>query len=244
MTECLVGTAGWTVPNAVADRFPREGNSLQRYAALFRCAEINSTFHRPHRPATFARWADSVGPDFRFSAKLPKTITHQHKLAGCEPLVDEFLAQVAGLGDHLAVLLVQLPPSLAFEPARDGAFFTALKSRTRLALVCEPRHASWFEEEPDALLRELEVARVAADPAKVEAAARSGGWRGLGYYRLHGSPVPYRSSYADGRIEAYAEAIRAEPGPVWCIFDNTASGAAAGDALALTKQLGSASGAP
>lgn len=81
----------------------------------------------------------------------------------------------------------------------------------------------------------LKVARVAADPAICDDAGVPGGWRGLSYWRLHGSPVMYRSSYLD-RIPAYAERLRREVKdrrPVWCIFDNTASSAGAGDALAL-----------
>lgn len=232
-----VGTAGWAIPLAVADRFPAEGSGLTRYAARFACAEINSTFHRPHRPATFERWAASVPPDFRFSAKLPKTITHAQKLAGCEDLLDAFLASLVGLGDKLAVLLVQLPPSLAFDADRDARFFDALARRTPVPLACEPRHPSWFEPAVDDFLVARQVARVAADPARVEAAACPGGWRGLAYFRLHGSPVPYRSSYDDGRLPDWAGAIAGAGAPAWCIFDNTASGAAAGDALALQELL-------
>ena len=176
-------------------------------------------------------------PDgFRFSAKLPKTITQELRLVGCEEALARFLAEVAPLGDKLAILLVQLPPSLAFDGAAAARFFGTLRDRTPLELACEPRHVSWFEDEADALLERLRIARVAADPAKVEDAAAPGGWRGLDYYRLHGSPVVYRSSYDDGRLEAYAAAIeqaRAQGGDVWCIFDNTASSAATGDALKL-----------
>jgi uncharacterized protein YecE (DUF72 family) len=78
---------------------------------------------------------------------------------------------------------------------------------------------------------------VAADPARVPAAAEPGGWRGLSYFRLHGSPAMYRSSYRDGRLEGYASAVAAAPEPAWCIFDNTASSQATGDALALMALL-------
>ncbi len=62
---------------------------------------------------------------------------------------------------------------------------------------------------------------------------------GLIYIRLHGSPAKYRSSYADGRLETIAAQLEAS-GDVsaWCIFDNTASGAAAADALKLSSLLG------
>ena len=240
MARINIGTAGWTVPGDVADRFPAEGSALERYAARFPVAEINSSFHRPHRRATWERWRDSVPPQFRFSVKLPKTITHQRKLVDCGEELGEFLGQVAALGDKLAVLLVQLPPKLGFDQAVAGAFLRDLVARTSADVACEPRHPAWFTAGAGALLEQLNVARVAADPAICEAAARPGGRRGLSYWRLHGSPMIYRSSYRD-RIPNYAallEADAASGASVWCIFDNTASSAAAGDALALMDAIG------
>jgi uncharacterized protein YecE (DUF72 family) len=232
-----IGTADWTIPARSAAAFPAEGSSLQRYCARFGCAEINSSFHRSHRPETWRRWAEAVPADFRFSAKLPKEITHKRRLVDCSAPLAEALREMAGLGDKLGILLVQLPPSLAFEPAVAEGFFAGLRALWDGGAACEPRHPSWFEGEADAILERLRVARVAADPATVAAAAGPGGWRGLAYYRLHGSPAVYRSSYDDGRLEAYAARIAAEPGPAWCIFDNTASGAATGDALELQARL-------
>ncbi|HEX6376010.1 MAG TPA: DUF72 domain-containing protein [Allosphingosinicella sp.] len=234
-----IGTAGWAIPAAAAHRFPREGSCLERYAARFGCAEINSSFHRAHRPDTWRRWADNVPDDFRFSAKLPKEITHRRRLAdGSEPLAAT-LAEMAGLGAKLQVLLVQLPPGLAFDAAVARTFFAELRDRWDRDIACEPRHPSWCDDAADGLLADLRVARVAADPARMPPAADPGGWRGLTYYRLHGSPVQYRSSYDDGRLEAYAARIAAAAGPVWCIFDNTASAAATADALKLKALLAS-----
>ena len=173
-------------------------------------------------------------PDFRFSVKLPKSITHQAKLADCGGLLGEFLDQAHALGDKLAVLLVQLPPKLELDRAVASAFFKELKQRSAARLACEPRNASWFTAEADALLAELKIARVAADPAICEAAALPGGWRGFSYWRLHGSPIIYRSSYAD-RIDGLAGKLDGED--VWCIFDNTASSAATANALALGAAL-------
>lgn len=232
-----IGTAGWTIPTRDSADFPGEGSSLERYGARLGCAEINSSFHRSHRPDTWRRWAEAVPAGFRFSAKLPKEITHKRRLADCSEPLAAALGEMAALGERLDVLLVQLPPSLAFEPAVAGAFLDALRARWDRHIACEPRHPSWFEGEADALLESLRVARVAADPARVPAAAEPGGWRGLAYYRLHGSPAVYRSSYDDGRLEGYAARIAAETGPVWCIFDNTASGAATRDALKLKGLL-------
>jgi uncharacterized protein YecE (DUF72 family) len=242
--RAVIGTAGWSIPTVVAEAFPAEGTSLQRYGARFAGAEINSSFHRSHRAATWARWAESVPEDFRFSAKLPKTITHQKKLVECEDLVAAFVEEVAGLGAKLEIVLVQLPPKLAFDPAVARAFFTDLRGRTGALIACEPRNASWFEADADSLLVELEVARVAADPAIVPTAAVPGGWRGLDYWRLHGSPVMYRSEYGADRLDAYRAALaEAEVAGrrAWCMFDNTASSAATADALHLMSALGATS---
>jgi len=236
----IIGTAGWSIPREQAGLFPAEGTSLERYTARFRGAEINSSFHRSHRASTWQRWAESVDDDFRFSAKLPKTVTHQKKLVECADLVSTFLDEVAPLGEKLSVLLVQLPPKLAFEAGVAEAFFADLRARSGKLIACEPRHPSWFEAEADALLAGLEVARVAADPAVVPAAATPGGWRGLDYWRLHGSPVMYRSAYGAERLEVYAQAMaeaRTAERPAWCMFDNTASSAATADALWLAERL-------
>jgi uncharacterized protein YecE (DUF72 family) len=233
-----IGTAGWSIPRTDSHLFPSEGSALQRYAARFHVAEINSSFHRPHRLDTWRRWKDDTPEDFRFSVKLPKTITHQAKLAACEGAVNEFLTQVEALGPKLAVLLVQLPPSLAFDAAVANGFFSNLVRRTSAAIACEPRHASWFDPQADDLLSSLGIARVAADPALSEAAARPGGSPWLAYWRLHGSPVIYRSSYAD-RIATYADLLQSSAAgrETWCIFDNTASSAATLDALNLRQRL-------
>ena len=242
--EARIGTAGWSVPAKDAAGFPEEGTSLERYASRFNCAEINSSFHRSHRPSTYERWADAVPDDFCFSVKLAKTITHQQKLVGVDGLVETFFQEISGLGAKAAIILIQLPPSLAFEQAVAEPFFDRLRRSTEAGLVCEPRHASWFEEGAETLLAERQVARVAADPAKVEPAVHPGGWRGLSYYRLHGSPVPYRSSYEPDRLQAYAGAMKPdleEGRDMWCIFDNTASSAALGNALELQELIGSRS---
>ncbi len=234
-----IGTAGWSIPGDIAGEFTAAGSGLERYASRFEVAEINSSFHRPHRTATWERWRDRVPAGFRFSVKLPKTVTHQAKLVDCGVLLDEFISQASLLGDKLAVLLVQLPPKLELDTAVASAFFSDLGGRTEARLVCEPRNASWFTNEADSLLREFRVARVAADPAICEIAAKPGGWPALAYWRLHGSPVVYRSSYLD-RIDAYADALTDEKlaaNERWCILDNTASSAGTSDALALSTAV-------
>ncbi|WP_210260992.1 DUF72 domain-containing protein [Enterovirga aerilata] len=237
MNRIRVGTAGWAIPRAVADAFPAEGSALERYAARLPAAEINSSFYRPHRPATYARWAAAVPDGFRFSVKLPRSITHDLRLAGVEAELERFLRDIAGLGAKLGPLLVQLPPSLIFEAGIAAAFLLSLRDRHEGGIALEPRHPTWFGVEPDELLREHRVARVAADPARVPEAAEPGGWPGLVYLRLHGSPRTYYSSYGEQSLDALAARLREAAVETWCIFDNTASGAAAANALGLLASL-------
>jgi uncharacterized protein YecE (DUF72 family) len=237
-----IGTAGWSIPRDIAASFPEEGSGLERYAARFQVAEINSSFHRPHRISTWARWRDSVPAGFRFSAKVPKQITHVCKLKDCGAELEKFVREAETLGPKLAVLLVQLPPKLAFDERIVREFFNRIRDLTPVAIACEPRHSSWFDGDASQLLREMAIARVAADPAICDAAAKPGPWGELRYWRLHGSPAIYRSSYSD-RIDPYAAELAAEAAPgndVWCIFDNTASSAGAADALLLMEALGQA----
>lgn len=240
MTTALIGTAGWSIPAAVKDRFAAPGSHLERFARVLPAAEINSTFYRPHQRATFERWAASTPAAFRFSAKLPRTISHQARLVGTEALLDDFFALAGGLGDKLGVVLLQLPPSLHFDPGIVSTFLAALRQRTApgIGIACEPRHASWFGADAEACLAGHRVARVAADPPRCAGGDAPGGWPGLVYFRLHGSPHVYYDAYDDTRLTALATTIAAgDPAATWCIFDNTASGAAAADALRLQAML-------
>jgi uncharacterized protein YecE (DUF72 family) len=150
--DTLVGTAGWSIGKIAAESFPKTGSALERYSAVFPVVEINSSFHRPHRLSTWQRWRDAVPSYFRFSVKLPKTISHERKLVNCGDPLEAFLGQVAELEEKLGVLLLQLPPKLEFDAKIAELFLANLISKCSAPIVCEPRHASWFRQEVDALL--------------------------------------------------------------------------------------------
>lgn len=221
------GTAGWSIATAHRGLFGSGDSALARYATLFDATEINSSFYRPHRRETYVRWADTVPARFRFSVKLPRTITHEHGLRGALPLLDDFLAQASGLGDRLGCLLVQLPPSLAFDARAAGTFFAGLRRRWPGGVACEPRHASWFTPRVEALWQRHAIARVAADPSPVAEATEPGGHAGLRYWRWHGSPRIYYDAYDADAITTLATRVCASPprrSEAWVIFDNTAHG--------------------
>lgn len=175
VAEPYIGCAGWALARALQDEFPEGASHLARYAAVFSAVEINSSFYRPHRRSTYERWAASVPDGFRFAAKLPRTITHERRLTACETLLQTFLDEVGGLGDKLGALLIQLPPTLAFDPSRAGTFLQAFRNLYGGGLCLEPRHPSWFIATADQLLSASRVARVAADPAVIPDAASPGG---------------------------------------------------------------------
>lgn len=238
-----IGCAGWSVLSRHRALVGDEGSHLARYATRFDAVEINSSFYRPHATATYARWAAQVPPDFRFSVKLPKAITHEAALRGCGPQLTRFAEETAGLGRRLGGVLVQLPPSLVFDARVADTFFAMLRRRFACAVACEPRHPSWFLPSVDALWRRHAVARVAADPARVPEAAQPGGAGRMAYFRWHGSPRMYYDAYDDARLQALAATVRATATArraAWVIFDNTAGGHALADAARLQSLLGDA----
>jgi uncharacterized protein YecE (DUF72 family) len=232
-----IGTAGWSIPATSRAVFPANGSQLERYATRLNAAEINSSFYRPHRRSTYERWAASVPAAFRFAVKLPKSITHERRLVGGDEVMARFAEEIGGLGEKRGPVLVQLPPSLAFDAGVAGAFFAQADAVLGGPIVCEPRHASWFEPAADALLVAHHIARVAADPAKFPGAELPGGWPGLRYTRLHGAPLLYRSDYDAAAIADHAAAARAAAGESWTIYDNTTAGFALANALDLARSL-------
>jgi uncharacterized protein YecE (DUF72 family) len=233
-----VGVAGWSVP--IALRRPQCGDKslLEQYAEIFRAVEINSSFYRPHRLATYQRWSASVPDDFRFAVKCPKLITHEKQLIGCEDPILAFMSCVRGLGAKLGALLVQLPPGALFNLTAAHQFFKFLRGQTSIAIACEPRNFSWFEPEVDELFDELQVTRVNADPVPRGCEVRAAGDSGCVYVRLHGSPRMYYSAYSPEYLEELRSTLTSQSKrqQVWCIFDNTASGAAWANAQSLSEK--------
>lgn len=237
--DVRIGTAGWSIPRASAPRFAGDGTHLQRYSSLLRCAEINSSFYRPHAITTYAKWRDGTPAGFQFAVKMPRSITHEAKLKDAREPLAAFLMQTDGLAEKRGPILVQLPPSLAFDATLVTPFLDLLRTMFNGTVVWEPRHATWFTPQANALLEKYRVARVAADPACADEGLLPGGWTPTVYFRLHGSPRKYWSRYDDrylAELGAIINASRAQE--AWCIFDNTASGAALENAWELNQLVG------
>lgn len=234
-----VGCAGWTIPSQFSPEFPAGGSHLERYAQVLPCCEINSSFHRPHRKSTWERWANAVPANFRFSVKAPRAVTHESALSCTDSDLTRFFEQALLLGAALGPILFQTPPTLRYEHNSARKFFTMMRSIYLGQVVMEPRHTSWFTKDAERLLIDLDIARAGADPALYPEGGYPGGSKLFSYYRLHGAPRKYYSAYSEKYLVMLATSLQNanHRGDVWCVFDNTASGAATGNALQLLRLL-------
>jgi uncharacterized protein YecE (DUF72 family) len=110
-TTFRIGCAGWSIPKIYSDDFPSEGSHLQRYSGRLNAVEINSSFYRPHRRATYLRWSETVPANFRFSVKMPRSITHDARLVAAGQRLNRFFDEISALEQKLGCVLIQLPPS-------------------------------------------------------------------------------------------------------------------------------------
>lgn len=239
MQKIRIGTAGWTIPKAEKARFPAEGSHLHRYAQVFQSVEINSSFYRTHQFSTYVKWANEVPRDFKFSIKVPRWITHEKRLENTGADLKKFCAEIAGLQAKLGCVLVQLPPSMAFDIKVAKPFFTTMRKLVSIDIACEPRHVSWFTREAEAALAQFKIARVAADPSPFPDGKHPGAETSFCYYRLHGSPRMYFSNYSQATIQRYAKEMQSfkHAERIWCFYDNTASGSAIPNALSLLASV-------
>jgi uncharacterized protein YecE (DUF72 family) len=235
-----IGCAGWSLPAGAAKFFPETGSHLQRYSAIFNAVEINSSFYRSHLPTTYAKWSAAVPRNFRFSVKLPKEISHILRLRACARPLRRFLGEIEGLGTRLGCVLIQLPPSFAFERASVRQFLTLFRRHFDGCAVLEPRHVTWFEPPVEHILRDFNIGRVGSDPALCALAAQPNCSGPVAYMRLHGSPRMYFSDYDEMRLRGVATNLTRQSlgaRQTWCIFDNTAHGFATINALRLMELM-------
>lgn len=238
-TGTRIGLAGWSEAasrhRALLPAAAEGATGLQRYARAFDFVEVNASFYRQIRPATYEKWADEVPEDFRFSVKMHRLITHYTRLKNVA-LLGDFFGSVSGLGPKLAAILVQLPPSLVFDGVVAGEFFEALRRLYGGPVACEPRHASWAGEEARALLARYGVGPVLTKIPDVGHSPLSDG--APVYVRLHGEPRKYYSAYSGDDLGRLAGFLRAQKKRArFTVFDNTATSAGVRNALELRALL-------
>jgi uncharacterized protein YecE (DUF72 family) len=159
MLEWRLGTMGFSYkdwngvfyPDGMATR-----DYLAYYSRKFEAVELDSTFYGTPRAEYVERWAEVTPPNFTFCAKTPREITHERRLEDSDELMRDFLNTMRLLGDKLGVILIQLPPDMAFSHIHKLAVFLRdLPAGFRYAV--EFRHPSWHATATGQLLQNNNV---------------------------------------------------------------------------------------
>lgn len=243
MARVLLGTSGWDYPEWVGPVYPHRGaeDKLRYYTGRFPIVEVNSTFYHLPSVAVAASWVRRTPKGFRFAAKFPQTITHERRLVGAEEELRQFLTVLHPLREakKFAAALLQLPPSLKFEPGTVRAFYESLPAD--LPVAVEFREPSWLVSESFELLREFRLAYVIVDephlPIRLETTAP------FAYVRWHGhgTNVWYDYTYSAEELAAWVPRVRevaAKVETVYGFFNNHFRGDAAANCTTLADQLG------
>ena len=160
--DIKIGCTGWSYSGWVGPFYPSSlppTNQLKHYSSIFDTTEINSTFYRIPSQSNTQKWYNDTPENFIFSAKLPKIITHDNRL---KPglYLDQFLKAIEPMKSKMKVIIIQLPPSLSFDEAKErlDKMFNHLPKSHRYAI--EGRHESWFSDKVFEYLHEKNVCLV------------------------------------------------------------------------------------
>jgi len=161
--ELLIGCTGWSYGGWSGTFYPSRLQSsewLSYYSKIFDVTEINSTYYQIPNQFLTKKWHADTPADFRFTAKFPGKITHEHKLKNVKPLILEFLSSLIPLKSKILALVLQLQPSLSFDDARPrlDEILSYLPSYYKFPI--EGRHESWFTDEAIDYLRERNICLV------------------------------------------------------------------------------------
>jgi uncharacterized protein YecE (DUF72 family) len=199
-----VGTSGWSYAEWKGHFYPEKlaaKDMLRYYGERFSTVEVNNTFYRMPKTDTLEGWSAEVPDDFAFVLKAPKRITHEGRLKGVEDSVDYLLRTSAALGPKQGPFLVQLPPNFKKDVPRLREFLGLLDPPARAAF--EFRHASWFDDEVYAALRDRGAAWCVADTGEEDDPpfVSTADW---GYMRLR------RVEYNEDDLRSWADRVRGQ----------------------------------
>ena len=240
----FIGTSGLLLPYNKA-QFPEPFHTKSRlnfYSSIFNSVEINSSFYKLPLPATFKKWKDEAMPDFKFTVKLSRAITHSSALEYNTNDLEKFLNAAGELEEKKGCLLVQIPPVLQ-QVHFDKLFvlLNTIKSHSaggEWQTCVEFRHSSWYNETVYRVLEKLGVSMVLHDmpgSAPVWSATNTA----VVYLRLHGPKGDYRGSYTESFLSGMSEKINhwlKASKDVYVYFNNTI-GTAFNDASVLQEMF-------
>ena len=206
MKPVRVGCSGWNYQSWRASFYPQgcpPSRWLQRYSEAFDTVEVNSTFYRLASRDAVARWVEQTPPDFLFTLKASRYLTHIKRLTNLDTGIAKFYERVEPLTTtpKMGPVLWQLPENFHRDDDRLGAALEALPAGRH---TFEFRHKSWFTEEVYALLREHGVALTIGDHPErpFQSHEMTAAWT---FVRFHYGHRGRRGNYAESELEAWAE---------------------------------------
>ncbi|MBB1284942.1 DUF72 domain-containing protein [Flavisolibacter sp. BT320] len=221
------GTSNIVLPVKQSNYPPqfKGASRLTYYASIHSSVEINSSFYKIPKPATVSKWQESVPHHFRFTFKLPKTVTHAKGLQFNAQDLDTFTAAIAQAGDKKGCLLVQLPPSAKsdLQESLEGILETLASDAKGWHLAVEFRDPTWYNSTVYRMLCYFNAGMVEQDMPR-SATPRVRVAEDFHYLRFHGPEGTYRGSYADEYLAGQAKRIAAwlkEGLEVYAYFNNT-----------------------
>ena len=237
-----IGTSGWSYDHWDGVLYPPgtpPRDRLAHYVRRFDTVELNASFYRWPRTATFASWRRRLPPGFGLSVKAPRGLTHAKRLYAPEVWVERLVACWHELGDRRAALLVQLHPAHQRDDARLDFFLSLLPPWMRVAV--EFRHPSWHVEEVFALLERRGAAYCVMSGAQLPCVLRA--TAPFVYVRMHGPDREhlYAGSYPEPDLRWWADRVGEWTGSgrdVYVYFNNDGHGHAVRDADALRRLVG------
>jgi uncharacterized protein YecE (DUF72 family) len=208
-----VGVGGWVFPPWRSNFFPpglAQKNELEYASRQLTAIEINATYHRLQKPASFAKWRDATPPGFVFSVKGSQYVTNRRVLGEAGEAIDRFMASgLAELDTKLGPIVWQFATTKVFDPEDFEAFLALLPARLgqlRLRHAVEVRHPSFMTPEFLALVRRRGVGTVFADSDKHPSFADTSG--NVVYARLMNTESQHATGYAADRIAFWADCAR------------------------------------
>jgi uncharacterized protein YecE (DUF72 family) len=239
MGDIHIGLSGWSYKEWKGDFYPSTLKSkdwLQFYAQKFDITEINSSFYRLPLKTTVESWAEKVPKGFLFCPKLNRYVTHLKRLKQPEEPLSSFFEVFDALKDKIGPILIQLPPSLAFDESVTDYFFSVLnKYYSQYQFALEARHESWHTAKCLELLKAYRIAFFISHSNNYFPYAEEITADNI-YVRFHGPSQLYNSSYDQATLEKYGLKFLewARSGKtIWIFFNNTMNGHAIQNALFL-----------
>lgn len=238
-----IGTSGWSYKDWKGLFYPetlKNTDWLSFYANTFSITEINTSFYHLPKKQTVEGWVKKVPARFLFCPKMSRYFTHLKRLHDPEESLEKFFEVFEPMQSKMGPVLLQLPPSLAFNAETTAHLYEVLRQQYKgYTFAMEVRHKSWLEKESLDLMKQYHIAFVIAQSGNRFPYATHITAKHI-YVRFHGPEGLYNSSYPDSQLKYFAKLFdewSAAGHSVWAFFNNDFYGYAIQNGLRLIELL-------